>query len=109
MKLIVKLARYGLIHGDFNEFNLMITHEEEVVLIDFPQMVSTSHPNAEECVHPRDDLSSNVNHCELCCPDVAYRSVCALAGTSTAMCSACALSSASVSGTRRASTPCSPK
>ncbi|ELR23744.1 RIO1 family/Rio2, Nterminal domain containing protein [Acanthamoeba castellanii str. Neff] len=48
MKLIVKLARYGLIHGDFNEFNLMITHEEEVVLIDFPQMVSTSHPNAEE-------------------------------------------------------------
>lgn len=52
MKLIVKLARYGLIHGDFNEFNLMITHEEEVVLIDFPQMVSTSHPNAEECVHP---------------------------------------------------------
>lgn len=25
MTLIVRLARYGLIHGDFNEFNLMLT------------------------------------------------------------------------------------
>lgn len=25
MDLIVRLARYGLIHGDFNEFNLMLT------------------------------------------------------------------------------------
>jgi len=48
MNLIIKLAKYGLIHGDFNEFNLMITDDEEIVLIDFPQMVSTSHPNAEE-------------------------------------------------------------
>jgi RIO kinase 2 len=24
MNLIVRLARYGLIHGDFNEFNLML-------------------------------------------------------------------------------------
>jgi len=47
MHLIVKLCRYGLIHCDFNEFNLMITDEEEVILIDFPQMISTSHPNAE--------------------------------------------------------------
>ncbi|KAI6228986.1 Serine/threonine-protein kinase RIO2 [Aphelenchoides fujianensis] len=35
MNLIVRLARYGLIHGDFNEFNLILT-----------QMVSTDHPNA---------------------------------------------------------------
>jgi RIO kinase 2 len=26
MKLIVRLARYGLIHGDFNEYNLMLTN-----------------------------------------------------------------------------------
>lgn len=50
MNLIVRLAKYGLIHGDFNEFNILVTEEEEIVLIDFPQMVSTSHPNAEEYV-----------------------------------------------------------
>jgi len=98
MDLIVRLARSGLIHGDFNEFNILIldhrTQEEkdrddetteerdariadaggvdvpveielegdefelrrkreregtllEPVLIDFPQMVSTDHADAE--------------------------------------------------------------
>lgn len=26
MTILVRLARYGLIHGDFNEFNLMLTN-----------------------------------------------------------------------------------
>lgn len=47
MELIVKLANSGLIHGDFNEFNLMIDDNDHITMIDFPQMVSTSHPNAE--------------------------------------------------------------
>lgn len=47
MDLIVKLANHGLIHGDFNEFNLMLDDEDHITMIDFPQMVSTSHPNAE--------------------------------------------------------------
>lgn len=47
MKLIVRLANAGLIHGDFNEFNLMIDDEQKITLIDFPQIVSTKHPNAE--------------------------------------------------------------
>ncbi|GJJ77288.1 RIO kinase 2 [Entomortierella parvispora] len=47
MNLIVKLASYGLIHGDFNEFNILIRENGDAVLIDFPQMVSTDHPNAE--------------------------------------------------------------
>lgn len=47
MELIVKLANHGLIHGDFNEFNLMLDDNEHVTMIDFPQMVSTSHPNAQ--------------------------------------------------------------
>ncbi|KAJ1569945.1 Serine/threonine-protein kinase RIO2 [Nowakowskiella sp. JEL0078] len=47
MDLIVRLARSGLIHGDFNEFNLLVTDNDEAVLIDFPQMVSTSHKNAQ--------------------------------------------------------------
>ncbi|CAL8347822.1 unnamed protein product [Lota lota] len=47
MELIVKLANHGLIHGDFNEFNLMLDDNDHVTMIDFPQMVSTSHYNAE--------------------------------------------------------------
>lgn len=92
MDLIVRLARSGLIHGDFNEFNILIrdhrseaekdrdeeneedredrierekgdfpvvikeedmTEERktkgvlEPILIDFPQMVSTDHVDAE--------------------------------------------------------------
>lgn len=92
MDLIVRLARSGLIHGDFNEFNILIRdhrsqsekdrdeeNEEErleriqleggdfpiviseddmteerkekgilePILIDFPQMVSTDHADAE--------------------------------------------------------------
>ncbi|KKK22821.1 26S proteasome regulatory subunit rpn-1 [Aspergillus rambellii] len=67
MDIIMELARYGLIHGDFNEFNILIKEEEESrakgkgregeddgenikltpVLIDFPQMVSIDHANAE--------------------------------------------------------------
>ncbi|KAL3997751.1 RIO1 family protein [Acanthocheilonema viteae] len=47
MNIIVRLARYGLIHGDFNEFNIMLTEEEEPILIDLPQMISVDHPNAQ--------------------------------------------------------------
>lgn len=73
MELAVRLARRGLIHGDLNEFNILIREEEgqealaeieisspgddtrntvatkrvlKPILIDFPQMVSTSHANA---------------------------------------------------------------
>ncbi|KAI2624183.1 RIO1-domain-containing protein [Hypoxylon sp. NC1633] len=87
--LILRLARHGLIHGDFNEFNILIKEEREEkkpapsssakgkevekaagreekegdrdddddelngtrtvtpILIDFPQMVSMDHQNAE--------------------------------------------------------------
>ncbi|KAK0506133.1 RIO1 family-domain-containing protein [Armillaria luteobubalina] len=48
MDIIVRFARAGLIHGDFNEFNILIRRDTgEPVVIDFPQMVSTSHVNAE--------------------------------------------------------------
>ncbi|KAJ5973387.1 Serine/threonine-protein kinase rio2 [Penicillium waksmanii] len=69
MDIILELARFGLIHGDFNEFNILIkeipipnaegktlddsepaTEENmrlEPVIIDFPQMVSIDHANAE--------------------------------------------------------------
>ncbi|CAK7237518.1 Serine/threonine-protein kinase rio2 [Sporothrix bragantina] len=65
--LILRLAQHGLIHGDFNEFNIMIQEQRPEggdeaqngadesndnvsivpILIDFPQMVSMEHKNAE--------------------------------------------------------------
>ncbi|KAK4235312.1 RIO1 family-domain-containing protein [Achaetomium macrosporum] len=55
--LILRLAKHGLIHGDFNEFNILIRKDKDAqdpnkitltpIIIDFPQMVSMDHPNAE--------------------------------------------------------------
>lgn len=61
MEIILRLAGFGLIHGDFNEFNILIREDQIAatrpddppviqatpVLIDFPQMVSIDHVNAE--------------------------------------------------------------
>lgn len=55
MDMIVALAKRGLIHGDFNEFNILIQETEHAdgnitlkpILIDFPQTVSTNHANAQ--------------------------------------------------------------
>lgn len=60
---ILRLAKHGLIHGDFNEFNILIKEERSVtttdsgeedesislvpIIIDFPQMISMDHPNAD--------------------------------------------------------------
>ncbi|KAG5369985.1 Serine/threonine-protein kinase rio2 [Yarrowia sp. C11] len=53
MDFIVRLAQHGLIHCDFNEFNIMIREnfdrkdpKSEIVVIDFPQCVSIDHVDA---------------------------------------------------------------
>jgi len=46
IELIIQFAEHGLVHGDFNEFNLMISDTEDITVIDFPQMTSTNHLNA---------------------------------------------------------------
>ncbi|GMY05076.1 serine/threonine-protein kinase rio2 [Fagus crenata] len=66
--LLVRLAEHGLIHCDYNEFNILIDDDEKVTIIDFPQMVSVDHRNAQmyfdrdvECIfkffHKRFSLS----------------------------------------------------
>lgn len=47
METIVRLAEHGVIHSDFNEFNLLLDAKDHITLIDFPQMVSISHINAQ--------------------------------------------------------------
>eukprot|EP01053_Blabericola_migrator_P006881 Blabericola_migrator_1__6880@NODE_3485_length_1732_cov_81_052853_g254_i1_p1_GENE_NODE_3485_length_1732_cov_81_052853_g254_i1NODE_3485_length_1732_cov_81_052853_g254_i1_p1_ORF_typecomplete_len290_score42_71RIO1/PF01163_22/2_3e48Rio2_N/PF09202_11/2_3e31Kdo/PF06293_14/1_4e14WaaY/PF06176_11/1_3e10APH/PF01636_23/3_2e09Pkinase/PF00069_25/1_1e06Kinaselike/PF14531_6/0_0013Pkinase_fungal/PF17667_1/0_0012Seadorna_VP7/PF07387_11/0_0061Choline_kinase/PF01633_20/0_011FTA2/PF13095_6/0_065Fructosamin_kin/PF038 len=46
--LLTQLAQAGVVHGDFNEFNIIIAPNGEITLIDFPQIISVTHPNAEE-------------------------------------------------------------
>lgn len=54
MSFALRLANNGLIHCDFNEFNIMVCPydeehpESEVVVIDFPQCVSIDHADAKE-------------------------------------------------------------
>ena len=50
INLVLSLANdFGLVHGDFNEFNLMINVEtQQIILIDFPQMVPITHKYAQE-------------------------------------------------------------
>ena len=49
--MAVKLAEFGLVHCDFNQYNILVSGEEKVHIIDFPQMVSVNHFNAEELFH----------------------------------------------------------
>lgn len=51
MDQIVRLANCGLIHCDFNEFNILVSENGEPTLIDFPQMVSTTHINAQRYMY----------------------------------------------------------
>eukprot|EP00884_Botryococcus_braunii_P005218 jgi/Botrbrau1/14698/Bobra.0108s0052.1 len=46
--MVEGLAHVGLVHCDLNEFNLLVDAEENITLIDFPQMVSISHSNAQD-------------------------------------------------------------
>lgn len=50
LNMILELAnKYGVVHGDFNEFNLLIDNEtNKPFLIDFPQMISVDHQLAKE-------------------------------------------------------------
>ncbi|CAL5226049.1 g8861 [Coccomyxa viridis] len=48
MAVLSLLAERGLVHCDCNEFNVLVDEECKVTLIDFPQMVPTSHRNAQE-------------------------------------------------------------
>ena len=44
--IIAQLAAAGYVHGDFNEFNLLVDDKGKVTLIDLPQMLPSTHPLA---------------------------------------------------------------
>ncbi|ELP94751.1 serine/threonine protein kinase RIO2, putative [Entamoeba invadens IP1] len=48
IQLAIDLAEVGLVHCDLNEFNLILKDDETLVMIDFPQMISTTNPEASD-------------------------------------------------------------
>ena len=48
-KVLLRFAACGLIHGDFNEFNLLVDLKDvrKVTVIDFPQIISIEHSEAQ--------------------------------------------------------------
>lgn len=48
VQIMCDMVRVGLVHCDFNEFNVIISPTNTLTAIDFPQMVSVSHANARE-------------------------------------------------------------
>jgi RIO-like serine/threonine protein kinase len=47
ISLMVKISERGLIHGDFNEFNILVDENQKMYIIDFPQMISLEHDDAK--------------------------------------------------------------
>jgi len=43
-----KAYRAGVIHADLSEFNILVTTEGGLFVIDWPQYIPPSHPNAGE-------------------------------------------------------------
>lgn len=47
VEILCSMTRVGLVHCDFNEFNVLLCDSGNLIAIDFPQMVSVSHANAK--------------------------------------------------------------
>ena len=50
----------GVIHGDLSGFNIVVTKDGKVLLIDWPQAVSVDHQNADELL--RRDVENVLNY-----------------------------------------------
>jgi RIO-like serine/threonine protein kinase len=49
ISIIMNMANKGLIHGDFNEFNILVeVKTQKMFVIDFPQMISIAHEEAQK-------------------------------------------------------------
>ncbi|NJE29845.1 tyrosine protein kinase [Thermococcus sp. 18S1] len=45
----LKIVRFGIVHSDMSEFNVVLTHDEgEILIIDWAQHITTAHPESYE-------------------------------------------------------------
>ncbi|MEN2500291.1 MAG: Serine/threonine-protein kinase RIO2 [Marteilia pararefringens] len=62
LDFLIELSSLSLVHGDFNEFNIMVKDKRKIVVIDFPQTLSVYSDQAER-IYER-DLNSVVTFFE---------------------------------------------
>ncbi len=55
----LKIVRFGIVHSDMSEFNVVLTDEGEVLIIDWAQYVTTDKPESHELL--RRDLTVLLN------------------------------------------------
>ena len=48
MENMKKAYGAGVVHSDLSEYNVLIDKETTIWIIDWPQYISTDHPNADE-------------------------------------------------------------
>jgi RIO kinase 2 len=48
IEFVHKAYKAGIVHADLSEFNIIISEDDIVYIIDWPQYISSSHPNADE-------------------------------------------------------------
>ncbi|PLJ76957.1 lipopolysaccharide core heptose(II) kinase RfaY [Infirmifilum sp. SLHALR2] len=56
---VEKAYKAGEVHGDLNEYNVIVTKGEDIKLLDWPQWVSSAHPNA--AFYLKRDIENIVN------------------------------------------------
>ncbi|BAD86439.1 serine/threonine protein kinase, RIO1 family [Thermococcus kodakarensis KOD1] len=44
----LKIVRFGIVHSDMSEFNIVLTKDGDILIIDWAQYISTAHPESYE-------------------------------------------------------------
>ncbi|QDA32058.1 tyrosine protein kinase [Thermococcus indicus] len=44
----LKIVRFGIVHSDMSEFNIVLTNDGDILIIDWAQHITTAHPESYE-------------------------------------------------------------
>jgi len=44
----LKIVRFGIVHSDMSEFNIVLTEDDDILIIDWPQYLPTAYPESLE-------------------------------------------------------------
>ncbi|NJE85195.1 tyrosine protein kinase [Thermococcus sp. CX2] len=44
----LKIVRFGMVHSDMSEFNIVLTDDDDILIIDWPQYLPTAYPESLE-------------------------------------------------------------
>lgn len=55
----LKIVRFGIVHSDMSEFNIVLTNDGDILIIDWAQYITTAYPESYELL--RRDLTVLIN------------------------------------------------